>query len=955
MSTGYIRLQLSTGNWAVPITQATATVTHNQSGNVVFVGVLSVDANGQSDPIEVETPPKALSLDPNNTQTPYGSYNMTVEATGYLTAIINGIQVFEDITSWQDVSMLPADENSPARAANPVYQIPEHNLLLRGRASGSKPYVACVPLVLENPIIPNFITVHLGRPQNYAKDVTVSFRYYIKNVCCSEIYPTWPEQSIRANIYCQISLALNRVYTEWYLSKGYDFQITNSTQYDQYYVDGRSIADNVSKIVDEIFNVYVRRPGTIDPYYTEYCNGTTATCPGLSQWGTVTLANQGYSALQILKYYYGNNLELVESNDIQDIPQSYPGTPLRVGSTGNAVRTIQRQLSRIRQNFPAIPVIPDVDGVFGSATEAAVRQFQTSFQLTSDGIVGKATWYKISYIYVSVKKLAELGSEGVEPDGLPPDGTYPGVLLRLGSTGSSVEEMQYYLSTIAQFNPSIPNLSVDGIFGSGTQASVIAFQNYYGLTPDGIVGPATWDAIYAEYLSIQDDVDPPEQNYPGQYPGTPLRTGSTGSQVRRIQFWLSIVADFYPSLPKVSVDGIFGSATERAVRAFQQYFGLTVDGIVGPNTWNKIYEVYTSSMAGVLPSGGVPGTYPGTILRVGSTGAYVKEMQFYLSILADFYPSIPKIAFDGIFGQATRAAVIAFQNQFGLAADGLVGPLTWSAIYEQFEYVRSENGAVYRTTIPTYPGAPLTPGMNGTDVSTIQFFLVYIADFYNMITPIEITGTYDQATVHAVEQFQEEFSIPVTGIVDEETWLAIYDMYLTVRGVSDLGVGDPSGTDYPGYAIALGSTGPEVERFQHWMNVIAEAYCYSNFTTENGVFDQRTEEAVKLFQEGLNIPVTGIVDRQTWEMVYEIYQFIVELQGDCSLPGTPNCARELPTAAPQSAVRKAGGVTIYMPSQSESTTCGCCGGLGCARIPKAVQKYNSCSRCQLRRMIQQTE
>ena len=481
---------------------------------------------------------------------------------------------------------------------------------------------------------------------------------------------------------------------------------------------------------------------------------------------------------------------------------------------------------------------------------------------------------------------------------------------------------------------------------------------YYGLTPDGIVGPDTWNAIYAEYLSIQDDTDEPEQNYPGQYPGTPLRNGSTGSQVRRIQFWLSIVADFYNSLPKVSVDGIFGSATERAVRAFQQYFGLTVDGIVGPNTWNKIYEVYTSSMAGVLPPNGVPGTYPGTILRVGSTGIYVKEMQFYLSILADFYPSIPKIAFDGIFGQATRTAVIAFQNQFGLSADGLVGPQTWAAIYQQFENVRSQDGAVLRTIIPTYPGAQLTPVMDGTNVSIIQFFLVYIASFYNMVTPVEINGIYDEATTNAVEQFQEEFSIPVTGIVDEETWLALYDLYLTVRGVSDLGVGDPTGTDYPGYAIGLGSTGPEVERYQPWMNVIAEAYCYSNFAPENGIFGLETEEAVKLFQEGLGIPITGIVDRQTWEMVYEIYQFIVELQGDCSLSGGGNCPNQL-AADPQPTVKNVGGVKIYLPGQSEDARCSCGrrrdDRSGCARIPEAVRQYNPCSRCRALRLAQQKE
>lgn len=255
--------------------------------------------------------------------------------------------------------------------------------------------------------------------------VTVSFGYYIKMFCCSEIYPTWPEQSIRANIYCQISLALNRVYTEWYLSKGYDFQITNSTQYDQYYVDGRSIADNVSKIVDEIFNVYVRRPGTHRPLL----------------YGVLQRHHRHLSRPVPVGHCEPGQPGVQRSADPQVLLWQQPRAggeqqhsgyspvlsrfPLRVGSTGNAVRTIQRQLTRIRKNFPSIPSIPDVDGIFGPATEAAVRQFQSAFQLTSDGIVGKATWYKISYIYVSVKKLAELGSEGVEPDGLPPGWNLP--------------------------------------------------------------------------------------------------------------------------------------------------------------------------------------------------------------------------------------------------------------------------------------------------------------------------------------------------------------------------------------------------------------------------------------------------------------------------------------------------------------------------------------------------
>lgn len=202
--------------------------------------------------------------------------------------------------------------------------------------------------------------------------------------------PTWPEQALRANIHAQISLALNRVYTEWYRSKGYNFQITSSTSYDQYYVHGRNIFEVMSRITDDIFNTYVRRIGTIDPYYTEYCDGKTVSCPGMKQWGTVTLANQGRNALSILQYYYGNNIEIVRTNNIQAIPESYPGTPLRLGSTGNAVRTIQRQLNRIARNYPFFGTL-EVDGVFGASTEAVVKKFQKQFSLAQDGVVGRDT------------------------------------------------------------------------------------------------------------------------------------------------------------------------------------------------------------------------------------------------------------------------------------------------------------------------------------------------------------------------------------------------------------------------------------------------------------------------------------------------------------------------------------------------------------------------------------
>ena len=262
------------------------------------------------------------------------------------------------------------------------------------------------------PFIPEQITVHLGTPDANAPNVTVPFPDYIKNVICSEIYPTWPEASIRANIYAAVSYALNRIYTEWYRSRGYDFDITNSTQFDQAFVYGRDIFQPISDLVDELFNDYLRRPGNVEPLFAAFCNGTTVTCEGLSQWGTVDLAKQGFTPYEILTYYYGDELEIVQDAPVAPNIPSYPDRPLREGDSSDDVRMVQIRLRRIAQNYPAIPVIPETDGVFGAPTAAAVEEFQRIFSLPVTGVVDKSTWYKIAYIYNSVKRLAELSSEG---------------------------------------------------------------------------------------------------------------------------------------------------------------------------------------------------------------------------------------------------------------------------------------------------------------------------------------------------------------------------------------------------------------------------------------------------------------------------------------------------------------------------------------------------------------
>jgi len=360
------------------------------------------------------------------------------------------------------------------------------------------------------PYVPERITVHLGAPNANARNVTVSFSDYVKNVASSEIYPTWDEDALRANILAIVSFVLNRIYTEFYRSRNYDFDITNNTAYDQAFVNGRSFFENISSLVDELFNDYLRRPGFVEPLAAKFCNGTTVTCEGLSQWGSQNLAQQGLNTQQILRRYYGN-VETVVNAPVRGIISSYPGTPLRRGSTGPNVVVIQTALNRIAQNYPAIPKIPEIDGIYGSRTEATVEAFQRIFGLTSDGIVGRATWYEIVRLYTAVTELSELRSQGQRFYAInwaPPDN------LQIGSTGDKVSFLQYMLQVMASFIPEIPNVNVDGIYGPATRAAVLAAQRRFRLPETGTVGSATWDEIYSQYSGIENTVFRNREQFP---------------------------------------------------------------------------------------------------------------------------------------------------------------------------------------------------------------------------------------------------------------------------------------------------------------------------------------------------------------------------------------------------------------------------------------------------------
>ena len=464
---------------------------------------------------------------------------------------------------------------------------------------------------LNLPYIPEVIRVHLGPPESDAQTIEVDFPSYIKNVVSSEIYPTWPLSALRANIFAIISFALNRIYTDYYQSRGYDFDITSDTAIDQSYIPGKDIYANINELVDELFNSYVRKAGTVEPYFTQYCNGTTSTCEGLSQWGTVTLANEGLNSIEILRNYYGDDIEIVTDAPVagsDDLPES---VILRFGSAGNEVTQVQIRLNRISKNYPEIPKISPVDGVFNEDTEAAVRAFQRIFNLVVDVLVGTATWYAIQRVYNAVKRLNDLASEGITPDEVT---NLFVQTLEAGSTGGGVRELQYLLNFVAAYEDFVPYVTINGIFDEQTKEAVEDFQRANGLTPDGIVDVETWDYLYRAYRGLLSSL--PEDYFNGTtlpYPGYPLRLGMQLDSVRLIQEYLDLISTVYPDIAAPVPSGVYDLTTRDAVEDFQLRFGLNPTGVVSFNTWDAITSLYRDIYNGNLASGS---QNPGTELSV---------------------------------------------------------------------------------------------------------------------------------------------------------------------------------------------------------------------------------------------------------------------------------------------------------------------------------------------------
>ena len=391
-----------------PLSSATIEIANTGEPNRILESI-TTDQNGQTGYIELSAPPREYSMEPTDNQ-PYSEYNVKISAPGYQEGLVSGVQIFSGENGLQSIVLQPS-EQTPDSVYNPIV-IGGHTLWEYYPPKIAEPEIKPLSesgeIVLSRVVVPETIVVHDGVPgDSTATDYYVPYIDYIKNVACCEIYSTWPESTIEANILAIMSFTLNRVYTEWYRNKGYNFTITSSTAYDHKWIYGKTIYENISQIADRLYNRYLARPNVKQPILTQYCDGKRVSCPNwMTQWGSKALGDDGFSAMDIIHYYYGSDMYVNEAEIVSGIPSSYPGYDLTIGSSGEPVITIQEQLNRIAQNYPAIPTVT-VDGIFGSATTESVRAFQSIFNLPVSGIVDFPTWYKISQIYVGVSKIGE--------------------------------------------------------------------------------------------------------------------------------------------------------------------------------------------------------------------------------------------------------------------------------------------------------------------------------------------------------------------------------------------------------------------------------------------------------------------------------------------------------------------------------------------------------------------
>ncbi|MBE6671370.1 MAG: spore cortex-lytic protein [Ruminococcaceae bacterium] len=444
--------------------------------------------------------------------------------------------------------------------------------------------------------IPAYITVHLGKAGEDAENVTVSFPDYIKSVASLQLSPNIPQDALYAIIYSQITLALNRINSRFYRAQRYSFDITNDNTFDQRYEYNYPVFENISRIVDKIFTQYIARGESIEPILARVCYSGER-CAGLSVDGSIEMAQNGRNYLEILRSYYGRDVYIVEDARLSGIDNDLMLTyPLFQGQTGSYVNSLQIALNRISANYPTIPFIDNISGIYDEETSIAVSEFQRIFDIDISGVFDKQTYYRLLYVYDSVKMLNYLVEEGAA---LADISTELRGELSYGSVGNSVKLLQYYLLFVSVFDSRVPPLQVIGVFGENTYQSVVAFQKIFGFTPDGIVTEDVWNVLLQVYENLYSSLpDSAFSETAESYFGNILVLGSEGVEVRYLQEYLKTISEIYGVIPYVTVNGVYDEQTENAVRVFQQLFGIKDTGVVTSTTWNAISRLFNAIRAG---------------------------------------------------------------------------------------------------------------------------------------------------------------------------------------------------------------------------------------------------------------------------------------------------------------------------------------------------------------------
>lgn len=732
MEKGYLIFELKKDNGATPVENAQIKITSIDGRELNKI--LKVDENGITEKFEMYTKDSRLTFDKFNNEIPYSSVDAEVRFENDKIIYIDGIQVYSNVTSVQEIKIDGRDNNfrssKDKKGKNKKEHIhfKNHNPCLFEDGS-KKEYKIDFEDKIVNPItnvknlmIPEFITVNIGDLNKCDEIITIPFIDYIKNVACSSIYPTWRDDAIRANVYAIVSFTLNRIYSDWYRSKGYGFEITSNENIDQMFVKGRNLFRNICNIVDECFNNCIKFEGFNQPILAR-CVNLNENNKNLSRWGSFDLAEKGFSSIDILKRYYGEDISIYEVPNIGGVFKPYGGTELSKGSSGYDVKIIQKQLNEISKKYKGISRILEEDGIFGDYTERAVKDFQTIFGINVDGIVGKITWNRISLVYSLIKKIfGDVNEIEEEEQGFRE--------LKIGDKGNDVLNVQKSLNYIFSEYKFLPKLKEDGYYGKETRKAVELFQQLFGLIVDGIVGKNTYDRIeYVKknmrflnvFLKSQinnkfKDIDFEKRNY-GNLEDIllPLKKGDVGENVKILQRELNKLSNYYGFIEKISEDGIFGNKTQESLINFQKKFALRVDGIFGKESLNKllilnqvidnldlnkiICKEKTTPNKMIIDEevrlnpfefkSEFSMEYPNFDLLYGDICGYVTLAQKYINEIKlndpRYFTNDEELLEDGKFGDNTLRYVKEFQKKFNYDQINKIDKKTWDRLVTEYE------------------------------------------------------------------------------------------------------------------------------------------------------------------------------------------------------------------------------------------------------------------------------